>query len=246
MASKQSPRVLVTTAIQGDEVRGMNREFLRGRFRLAFLVGFVVLLACVTVSVALGTNTPTKVFVCKYVGTPGVDERLQTGNNPISISINALPAGVGVGDSFADSQGRSYVIAYDTGQDEPECPPGEGCKENCEEPETPPTTPRCPPGMTPTAGKDGEPGNDECEFPKTTPTTTPTAPVCPKPADPVVITKTETKVVTKVKWRTRVVVKWRTRVVYKTKIVYKTKKGCPPGYRYSERFGCTGKVPANG
>lgn len=33
------------------------------------------------------------------------------------------------------------------------------------------TTPRCPPGMTPTAGKDGEPGNDECEYPPNTTTT---------------------------------------------------------------------------
>jgi hypothetical protein len=33
---------------------------------------------------------------------------------------------------------------------------------------------RCPPGMTPTAGKDGQPGNDECEFPKTG--TTPSVP----------------------------------------------------------------------
>lgn len=31
----------------------------------------------------------------------------------------------------------------------------------------PPSGERCPPGMTPTAGKDGEPGNDECEFPPT-------------------------------------------------------------------------------
>lgn len=42
---------------------------------------------------------------------------------------------------------------------------------------TTPSTPRCPPGMTPTAGKDGQPGNDECEFPKTE--TTPTAPTPP-------------------------------------------------------------------
>ncbi|MFY9227700.1 MAG: hypothetical protein WAO28_00005, partial [Candidatus Microsaccharimonas sp.] len=35
-------------------------------------------------------SEPKKVFVCKYVGTPGVDERLQTGNNPISVSVNAI------------------------------------------------------------------------------------------------------------------------------------------------------------
>ncbi len=30
---------------------------------------------------------------------------------------------------------------------------------------TTPSGPRCPPGMFPTAGKDGAPGNDECEYP---------------------------------------------------------------------------------
>ena len=32
-----------------------------------------------------------KWFVCKYVGTPGVDETLQSGNNPISVSESAIP-----------------------------------------------------------------------------------------------------------------------------------------------------------
>ena len=58
-----------------------------------------------------------KVFVCKYVGTPGVDERLQTGDNPISVSVNAIPGWNGTIPSFfADQHGRSYVLAYDTGQ----------------------------------------------------------------------------------------------------------------------------------
>ena len=73
-----------------------------------------------------GTTTTTeasrKVFVCKYVGTPGVDERLQTGQNPISVSVNAIPAGASVGAYFADAQGRSLVIAFDTGQGDPDCP----------------------------------------------------------------------------------------------------------------------------
>ena len=69
-----------------------------------------------------------KVFVCKYVGKPGVDERLQTGQNPISVSINAIPdppgPNVQPGDEFADAQGRSLVIAFDNGGPEPppECP----------------------------------------------------------------------------------------------------------------------------
>lgn len=69
-----------------------------------------------------------KVFVCKYVGTPGDDERLQGGGNPINVSINAIPAGASVGAFFADAQGRSFVLAFDTGQDESSltCPPGDG------------------------------------------------------------------------------------------------------------------------
>jgi hypothetical protein len=52
--------------------------------------------------------------------------------------------------------------------------------------ETTPTTPgpRCPPGMTPTAGKDGNPGNDECESPKTPPPVTPPASAPPAAAPP--------------------------------------------------------------
>ena len=94
-----------------------------------------------------------KVFVCKYVGTPGVDERLQTGDNPISVDVHAIPIYNKddpandspedlVGKSFADAQGRSLVIAVDNGQDEPECPTDEV---------EPTPTPTPAPTATPTA-----------------------------------------------------------------------------------------------
>jgi LPXTG-motif cell wall-anchored protein len=56
-----------------------------------------------------------KVYVCKFVGTPGEDERLQTGQNPIEVSVNAIEDWDGegappVGYEFADAQGRSVVI----------------------------------------------------------------------------------------------------------------------------------------
>jgi len=73
-----------------------------------------------------------KVFVCKYVGTPGADERLQTGDNPISVSVNAIPGGAFVGAYFADAHGRSYVLAYDVGQPEPDV-------SGCPQPDVPPT-----------------------------------------------------------------------------------------------------------
>ncbi len=86
-------------------------------------IGAAVLLAGATMSAfaAPASADPDgqseKVFVCKYVGTPNVDERLQTGNNPIEVSVNAIPIYSGqpasdlIGQEFADAQGRSIVIA---------------------------------------------------------------------------------------------------------------------------------------
>lgn len=90
-----------------------------------------------------------KVFVCKYVGKPGVDEVLQTGNNPISVSVNAIKNYAGVGSYFNDAQGRSYVLAEDTrtggGQE------GEPSVSQCPVPTTTTTTPptTTPPTTTP-------------------------------------------------------------------------------------------------
>lgn len=90
--------------------------------------------------VALATPAP-KVFVCKYVGTPNVNESLQTGQNPISVSSNAIKNYQGVGSYFNDAQGRSLVVAEDTGQPDPTCPT----------PQNPPvTTPTPPTGTTTT------------------------------------------------------------------------------------------------
>ena len=95
-----------------------------------------------------------KVFVCKYVGTPGVDERLQTGDNPISVSVNAIEHnqwdGIVPG-WFSDAQDRSYVLSYDIGQVEPDV-------SACPTPEAPVTpipeaavTPTVTPAVTPTS-----------------------------------------------------------------------------------------------
>jgi len=88
-------------------------------------------LPATTTTASSATSIPRKVWVCKFVGTPGVDERLQTGQNPISVSVNAIPGGAFIGAEFADRQGRSLVIAFDDGGPEPsvdQCRP------------TPPTT----------------------------------------------------------------------------------------------------------
>lgn len=73
-----------------------------------------------------------KVAVCKYVGKPGVNEVLKSGENPILVSINALvgPNGADptLGQSFSDAQGRSVVVAL-AGMPIPaqgSCPQGQG------------------------------------------------------------------------------------------------------------------------
>lgn len=51
-----------------------------------------------------------KVYICKYVGKPGEDERLQTGQNPVEVARNKTkPYPVGLW--FVDAQGRSFVLA---------------------------------------------------------------------------------------------------------------------------------------
>jgi hypothetical protein len=79
-----------------------------------------------------------KSYVCKYVGTPGVDERLQTGQNPIWVdnhSLEGSPEWTQVGQKFKDAQGRSIVIVANTAKLTPE--PG---VDQCPAPEGPPPT----------------------------------------------------------------------------------------------------------
>jgi hypothetical protein len=91
----------------------------------------------------------SQVWVCKYVGTPGVDERLQTGNNPIRVSGNAADEDndgqVFVGEQFADAQGRSVIVQIE-GED-----PGRG---SCSPTPNGGTTPGD--GAPGTGGEEGE------------------------------------------------------------------------------------------
>ena len=63
---------------------------------------------------AHAADANSKVWVCKYVGKPGVDEVLKEGKNPIEVSGNSVDkpkdGQVFVGDQFADAQGRSVVV----------------------------------------------------------------------------------------------------------------------------------------
>jgi hypothetical protein len=85
----------------------------------------VLVFAFNTTNANADPNNNNKYFVCKYVGTPGVDERLQTGQNPISVSGNAIAeTPVVVGSFFKDAQGRSFVLALDNTPPGPAGDPG--------------------------------------------------------------------------------------------------------------------------
>jgi hypothetical protein len=58
---------------------------------------------------------PHKVYVCKYVGTPGEDERLQEGGNPIEVDRHALEGDGFAGTfpfEFSDAHGKSVAIGW--------------------------------------------------------------------------------------------------------------------------------------
>jgi hypothetical protein len=114
-----------------------------------------------------------KWFVCKYVTTPGGDEVLQTGNNPISVNSTALDGTPAPGAfiPFKDGHTLSYVIEADTGQEEPDV---------SECPLSPPETPTCPEG-TDHAGEEIPEGSTEEEFCNDVIVTPPT--VCPEGTD---------------------------------------------------------------
>jgi LPXTG-motif cell wall-anchored protein len=82
-------------------------------------------------------KVPHKSYVCKYVGTPGEDERLQTGQNPIWVANQSLTGEKGsvveVGQEFSDKQGRSIVIVANSGKVTPE-----PTVEDCPVPDGPP------------------------------------------------------------------------------------------------------------
>lgn len=90
-----------------------------------------------------------EIYVCKYVRTPGGEERLKPGLNPIRVDANTNRAGANlpddvdvtdlqIGDSWTDAQGRSEVVApgADCGgvpADEPEAECTENCDPGCDD-----------------------------------------------------------------------------------------------------------------
>lgn len=115
-------------------------------------------------------NPAHKDYVCKYVGKPGTDERLQTGNNPIWVDTAATSPGW----SFKDAQ-HSYVIVADTLKLNPE-PSISQC------PVVPPSpthtmTHTTPPATTTTTTATKPPVTTTTTRPVVTPSATTTTPV---------------------------------------------------------------------
>jgi hypothetical protein len=98
-------------------------------------IGFLIAGVSATAASAIDDTPPAgndihQVWVCKYSGTPGENEVLKPGKNPIAVDSNAT-----VGEYFKDGQERSYVLAVVTEDNtdqglrytgDLECPPGEG------------------------------------------------------------------------------------------------------------------------
>jgi hypothetical protein len=121
--------------------------------RLAITVALTLVAGLIITAPVAATNTENdnfKVYVCKYVGTPGEDERLQTGQNPIEVSVNAIKDYDGVGSYFNDAQGRSFVLATVPQVPEPtvaDCPGYVPPKPP--DPPKPPEPPVVPPPVVP-------------------------------------------------------------------------------------------------
>lgn len=158
----------------------------------ALLLGSLLLAIVVTVARAEPTGPTGETgdngapesswYVCKYVGTPGDTETLQTGQNPIFVnehSIETYP-NVAVGDDFSDAQGHSVVVAG------PYAPPGL---------EVEPACPTSTPTPTPTPTVTPTPTTPPTTSPSPTPTTTTTpiptvSPTTPPPTPTVTPTVT--------------------------------------------------------
>jgi len=82
---------------------------------IALVMSLIALLGFGIGRALAAEGDPHQVVVCKYVGTPGVDERLQTGNNPIVVDTHALEGDGFDGTfpfEFSDAQGNSIAIRY--------------------------------------------------------------------------------------------------------------------------------------
>jgi hypothetical protein len=104
-----------TTTPRTTTLRSAARRLLS--ISAAATIAAVGLVALSAPAYAQPVTAGLKVWVCKYVGTPGDNERLKEGKNPIEVSANSADKDkdgkVYIGDEFADAQGRSIVVQID-------------------------------------------------------------------------------------------------------------------------------------
>jgi LPXTG-motif cell wall-anchored protein len=125
---------------------------------LGLILGLGLLFSNPASATGGGSEDNDKRWVCKYVGTPGEDERLKDGKNPISVDSSAT-----AGTWFNDAQGRSFVLAVQTPENTGEgntytgdltCPPGDDGEESPTPTPTPTETSATP---TPTESENDTP-----------------------------------------------------------------------------------------
>ena len=130
----------------------MTTSFTRRALSLGAAAGLASIGLVAVTTPAFAADANSKVWVCKYVRTPGGQEVLKAGKNPIEVSGHSVDKDkdgqVFVGDQFADGQELSVIVQIE-GDD-----PGPGI---CAP--TPPVTPENPntPGTPGTPGT-GAPG----------------------------------------------------------------------------------------
>lgn len=101
----------------------------------AAIAAFIVAASAVWYVAFPSSAATDKVYVCKYVGQPGVDERLKDGKNPIEVAVSSIQNNQWNGQVpgyFSDAQDRSYVLGYVGEIPEPTA-------DDCPGPDNPPT-----------------------------------------------------------------------------------------------------------
>ncbi len=94
-------------------IRNISKRVTAGFTAVALVIAQVIMPA--QTALAWSTTPPPnengggKSFICKMTGTPGVNEVLQTGDNPIARDYKS---GDQVGTYFNDRQGGSYVVGF--------------------------------------------------------------------------------------------------------------------------------------
>lgn len=133
------------------------KKLISGKVSILVLTVVMAALAFFFGSNIAPISAGDKVYVCKYVGTPGVNERLQTGQNPIEVSINAVPGAWSVGAYFNDAQGRSYVLGLVPQNPKPDI-------NDCPQGDNPTPTPTPTPSISPTPAPQCKHENAECSI----------------------------------------------------------------------------------